>query len=93
MRKSLCGRNRIKAGLEKIDVALRAAFVFLIQSYRVMLSPHFGSCCRFYPSCSAYAQETIRASGVMTGIFLTMIRLLKCQPLHPGGIDVAQSRT
>ncbi len=90
MRKSGCDRDPMTALLKKSEAFVRSALIVLIQCYRVVLSPHFGSCCRFYPSCSVYAQETIRTRGVIRGTFLTLIRLLKCQPLHPGGIDVVK---
>lgn len=55
--------------------------------YRWLISPWFGQCCRFYPSCSHYAQEAIEKYGVMRGSVLTFKRLLKCHPWHEGGID------
>ena len=79
--------------LKKTEALIQTTVIFLIQSYRVAISPHFGSCCRFYPSCSVYAQQTIRQNGVFDGIILTCVRLLKCQPYHPGGIDVVKPRT
>lgn len=65
----------------------------LIWLYQKTLSPVlpavFGpSCgCRFYPTCSHYAAEALRTHGALTGTWLAMRRLLKCTPLHPGGID------
>ena len=79
--------------LKKTGALVQTALIFLIQIYRVGISPHFGSCCRFYPSCSVYAQQSIRMNGVIQGTFLTLLRLLKCQPYHPGGINVVESRT
>lgn len=43
--------------------------------------------CRFYPSCSTYMQEAIRRYGLWTGMYLGAIRLCKCHPYHPGGLD------
>lgn len=43
--------------------------------------------CRFYPTCSHYAQEAVRTHGVFAGGWLALRRLLKCTPLHPGGFD------
>jgi putative membrane protein insertion efficiency factor len=83
----------MKEIFKKTEAVVQTAVIFLIQCYRVAVSPHFGNCCRFYPSCSVYAQQTIRTRGVIQGTFLTLLRLLKCQPLHPGGIDVIESRT
>lgn len=49
----------------------------------------FGSSCgcRFYPSCSHYAVESLQRHGVFAGVWLAARRLLRCQPLHPGGHD------
>jgi len=66
---------------------MRKAFIFLIQIYRFCLSPLWGPCCRFYPSCSVYAQEAIEKKGIFAGAFLALRRLLKCHPFHPGGFD------
>jgi len=43
--------------------------------------------CRFYPSCSTYAQQAIERHGLVKGVILGAWRLLRCQPLNPGGID------
>ena len=43
--------------------------------------------CRFYPTCSAYAEQSIRENGLMTGLWLSLKRLLRCHPGQPGGID------
>ena len=51
----------------------------------VVLGPNCG--CRFYPSCSHYAAEAIRRHGALAGAGLSIVRLLKCTPLHPGGFD------
>jgi putative membrane protein insertion efficiency factor len=50
----------------------------------VLLGPR----CRFYPSCSHYTIEAIETHGVITGLFLSLKRLVKCHPLHPGGVDM-----
>ena len=49
-----------------------------------MMAPH----CRFYPSCSSYAQEAITRYGALKGGYLAIRRLLKCHPWHPGGVDL-----
>ncbi len=60
----------------------------LIKGYRYFLSPWLGNHCRFYPSCSQYAQSAIQSKGLLRGGKLIMIRLLKCHPWHSGGIDL-----
>ena len=58
-----------------------------IHGYRYVLSPWIGNQCRFYPSCSHYAEDAINTYGVAKGSYLTLRRLLKCHPWHPGGLD------
>ncbi|MEE8405500.1 MAG: membrane protein insertion efficiency factor YidD [candidate division Zixibacteria bacterium] len=61
--------------------------VYLIRFYQILISPLIGSNCRFHPSCSSYAIESFSQYGVMKGLFLTLKRLSKCHPWHPGGYD------
>lgn len=58
-----------------------------IRFYQLCLAPFIPKCCRFYPSCSNYAQEAIEVHGVWRGGYLMVKRLLKCGPWHQGGID------
>jgi putative membrane protein insertion efficiency factor len=55
--------------------------------YKRIVSPLLGPTCRFYPSCSSYALMAVEKYGVMKGIGLALLRLAKCHPWHPGGID------
>lgn len=59
----------------------------LIRGYQLVLSPLLGPRCRFFPSCSDYALEAIQRHGAAYGSYLAGRRLLRCHPLHPGGID------
>lgn len=43
--------------------------------------------CRFYPTCSQYGLTAIKRFGAIKGSWLTLKRILKCHPFHPGGID------
>ncbi|HEX6498483.1 MAG TPA: membrane protein insertion efficiency factor YidD [Micromonosporaceae bacterium] len=58
-----------------------------IVAYRRWISPAMPARCRFYPSCSAYALEAVAVHGPARGVWLTIRRLLRCQPFHPGGYD------
>ena len=69
------------------SMMIRHAAVALLKAYRYSLSPMLGQCCRFYPSCSEYSQEAIMTHGLGRGSFLTLRRLLRCHPWHPGGHD------
>ena len=60
----------------------------LLRLYRFVLSPLFGPRCRFYPSCSQYAQIAIERHGAATGTYLAIRRLARCHPWHPGGVDL-----
>lgn len=62
--------------------------VFMIRVYQVALSGWLGPCCRFYPNCSSYAIEAIRRHGAFRGAWLSIRRVAKCHPLHPGGVDL-----
>lgn len=61
--------------------------IFPIKVYRYLLSPFLGQCCRFYPSCSQYAETAIERFGLAKGSFLTIKRLLCCHPWHEGGYN------
>jgi putative membrane protein insertion efficiency factor len=58
-----------------------------IHAYRMLLSPLLGGCCRFEPSCSAYAVEAVTRHGPVRGAWLAVRRVLRCHPLRPGGYD------
>ncbi len=66
---------------------MRRLFILMISFYKVLLSPFLGNVCRFYPSCSSYAQQAIAEHGVIKGSYLAVRRLAKCHPWHEGGID------
>lgn len=58
-----------------------------VRLYRKFLSPLKPPTCRFYPTCSEYALEAIEVHGALKGSLLAAVRICKCQPFHPGGID------
>jgi putative membrane protein insertion efficiency factor len=61
--------------------------LILIRAYRKILSPILPDSCRFYPSCSAYAEEAVLRHGFIRGSWLSTKRVLRCHPLNPGGHD------
>lgn len=63
------------------------AAVAAVRWYQVWISPNLLPSCRFMPSCSAYAVEALTVHGAIRGIGLTVWRLLRCAPWHPGGWD------
>ena len=66
---------------------IRAVLLALVSLYRRFVSPALPPACRFYPSCSAYAEGALRRHGAAKGTWLTVRRLARCHPFHPGGID------
>lgn len=65
----------------------RTVLLALIGLYRVSLGRLVGDRCRFYPSCSAYADRAIRQVGALRGSALAVWRVVRCSPLSKGGID------
>jgi uncharacterized protein len=61
--------------------------IALLHGYQRWISPALPPSCRFHPSCSAYAVEALQVHGLVRGSALTVWRLLRCAPWHPGGID------
>lgn len=60
---------------------------FLILAYRRLVSPLLPNTCRFHPSCSVYGAEAFRVHGFLRGGWLTIRRIARCHPWHPGGLD------
>ena len=61
---------------------MKAFLLWAIRFYRKNVSPTRPNCCRFIPTCSAYALEAIEVHGAIKGGFLALRRLLKCHPFH-----------
>jgi putative membrane protein insertion efficiency factor len=65
----------------------RLALLGLIRLYRVTLSGWLGGQCRFYPTCSRYAEDAIRLHGAMRGMLMAAWRIARCGPFTRGGVD------
>jgi putative membrane protein insertion efficiency factor len=63
-----------------------------IRFYRRFLSPALGQRCRYYPTCSAYAEEAVRELGAFRGMILAAWRVLRCNPFSAGGLDPVAER-
>jgi len=66
---------------------MKRLFIALIRFYQKAISPLKPPSCRFYPTCSHYGLESIQRFGALKGGYLTVKRILKCHPFHPGGFD------
>ncbi len=66
---------------------MKHVIIFIIKLYQFVLSPLFAGSCRFYPSCSEYAAESVSRFGSLKGSWLAIKRIGRCHPWHPGGID------
>ncbi|MEZ4499681.1 MAG: membrane protein insertion efficiency factor YidD [Thermomicrobiales bacterium] len=66
---------------------IRKPLLWLIRLYQIALSPLLPSSCRFYPTCSQYGYEAIEKYGVIKGCWLTLKRIVRCQPFCKGGYD------
>lgn len=62
-------------------------FIYLIKLYQFTISPLLGTNCRFVPSCSNYAIQSIEEKGVVIGIYFSLRRVLKCHPFGGSGYD------
>ena len=66
---------------------MRKIIIFLIKFYQKAISPFLGRRCRFYPTCSEYTKQAVEKYGALKGLYLGLIRILKCHPFHKGGYD------
>ena len=66
---------------------MKYIFIALIRFYRRFISPLFPPCCRFTPTCSEYALEAFTKYGFFKGFYLTVWRILRCNPFCKGGHD------
>ena len=66
---------------------MRKIMIFLIKFYQKAISPFLGRRCRFYPTCSEYTKQAVEKYGALKGLYLGLVRILKCHPFHKGGYD------
>lgn len=71
-----------------IETISQRGLLALIAAYRAAMSPWLPPACRFVPTCSEYAADAVRRYGAGRGVVKAAGRLLRCHPLHPGGVDL-----
>lgn len=72
--------------------ALRRAVTLPIKLYQKLVSPMLGARCKYYPSCSEYAAQSITKFGILRGLVLAGWRLLRCNPWSRGGFDPVENQ-
>lgn len=73
--------------MKKLSEIFVKIVLYVIKGYQILLSPFLPDSCRFIPSCSHYAYQAILRYGIIKGGGLSLKRLIKCHPFHPGGFD------
>jgi uncharacterized protein len=72
---------------------LRALAVAPVRLYQRAISPALPRRCKYHPSCSEYAVQSVRRFGVLRGLVLAGWRLLRCNPWSHGGVDFPEDQT
>lgn len=66
---------------------MKHILIAIIKVYKKLISPLFPPSCRFYPTCSQYAVESIERFGALKGSWLAGKRIIRCNPFSKGGLD------
>ena len=66
---------------------MKKILILIVKFYRKFISPMKPPSCRFYPTCSEYSLQALEKYGALKGGYLSIKRILKCNPLHKGGYD------
>lgn len=66
---------------------MKRLLIALVRAYRLLLSPWWGTQCRFTPTCSEYALEALERHGALHGTWLAVRRISRCHPWRAGGFD------
>jgi uncharacterized protein len=67
-------------------------FLLPLRAYSRLISPALPARCRYYPTCSAYAEEAVRTHGIVRGSALAAWRIVRCNPFSRGGVDEVPPR-
>lgn len=66
---------------------MKIILILIVRLYKYLISPLLPGSCRFVPSCSEYCIEALRKYGAVKGSYLSIKRVARCNPFHPGGFD------
>lgn len=66
---------------------MKTILIAIIRLYKYAISPVLPGSCRFFPTCSDYSIDALAKYGALKGSYLSVRRILKCHPFHPGGFD------
>ncbi len=70
-----------------IRLVLKSIIIFIIKGYQWIVSPLFPSNCIYYPTCSEYMVHSIKRFGVLKGLYLGALRIMRCSARYAGGYD------
>ena len=70
-----------------MPIRLSTPLEWAIRGYKVGISPLLPASCRYYPTCSQYALESLQKFGLLGGSYLAACRICRCHPWNPGGFD------
>lgn len=86
--------HRLLLSLHRVLCAVALALLFVYQRLiSPLLTVVFGSGCRFHPTCSEFSRQAIVRYGLPRGALMTLGRLSRCHPFHPGGYDPPERRS
>lgn len=68
--------------------AIQTMMVWMVRTYQFTVGRILPPSCRFYPSCSEYARQSLIRHGPLKGLWRSVLRVCKCHPFHPGGVDL-----
>jgi putative membrane protein insertion efficiency factor len=66
---------------------MKTVMIFLVKFYKRNISPLLGNHCRFQPTCSEYSLQAFEKYGFLKGLYLSVLRILRCNPFFKGGYD------
>lgn len=69
---------------------MKKCIIAAIRLYKRFISPFLPPACRFTPTCSEYALEAFQKKSLFKALWMTVARISKCHPFHPGGYDPVQ---